>query len=545
MTGLDDSPSGSISSPILPSPYKRPKRSDTPPFTDNPFIDQCLSHDHIIIIASFLHRQGMNALAKTNKTVRRRLTDYYEQMGEAMPHHIVYFLGGRDRGDTRNIDTVTAYDCVTCAWKLTPVTPLKRLESAGCIVGDFLYVFGGYYEQKIKEQAEVDNAVDPYVRPPFAQDETSFVSASVMVRDMHLGEWNLLEEMAIARAGHVALSNGPEILICGGWQGRRFASFLDVDNQAEPIKPLAQAAIFDTETQLWYEVCPMIKHRFRAFGVTVDGYAYIMGGMDPNRQHINHTYPFYDSCERFNFFLRRWELMPPMQVPRCDASCCCLDGKIYVFGGIRNIFNGEVSGEVFTPSEHQDYYQDAAQRESSSSERNSQDAGLPFFSPARSRSPSPNVDFDSRAIKEYSGSQRASSPVSSEVGSPRIPQGPRLFASSRCSSPMMTPRSGSEEYGVWNEVPVCRLREWFYSGDDDVDDFISRVVILGAWPYRGKVFVMITVGPQEGPVPMVMVFDPKRRHWQRTNIDLILPKLVRQSEDAFSNTFAVFPPNTH
>ena len=179
LTGLDSPTAGDRPTlPILPSPFKR---SNTPPFTGNDFIDKCLSHDHIIIIASFLHRQGMNALSKTNKTVRRRLFHYEEQMGEAMPHHKVFFIGGRNR-DVKNVDKVTVYDCVTTQWVQTPAMPLRRLESSACVVGDVLYVFGGYYENKISEQMKIDDEVEQGTAPPYAEDERSFVSGSVIIR---------------------------------------------------------------------------------------------------------------------------------------------------------------------------------------------------------------------------------------------------------------------------------------------------------------------------------------------------------------------------
>ena len=67
--------------------------------------------------------------------------------------------------------------------------PVKRLNSSACIVGDFLYVFGGYDDHRLLEQQKVDDQVEVGVAPPFAEDERSFVSASVMVRDMHEGKF--------------------------------------------------------------------------------------------------------------------------------------------------------------------------------------------------------------------------------------------------------------------------------------------------------------------------------------------------------------------
>ena len=74
MEGLDLGSVGSSPQPISPAgsmpKLSRRSSASTHPLTANAFIDSCVSHDSFILVAAFLHRKGMNELAKTSGVVK-------------------------------------------------------------------------------------------------------------------------------------------------------------------------------------------------------------------------------------------------------------------------------------------------------------------------------------------------------------------------------------------------------------------------------------------------------------------------------------------
>lgn len=294
----------------------------------------------------------------------------------------------------------------------------------------------------------------------------------------------------------------------------------------------------------------MMKGRFKSFGVSVDGYAYVLGGMNPNMQHVNSTYPFCKTGERFNFWTRRWESLPNMHEQRCNAACCSLDGKIYVFGGIRNTFDGEISGEVYIPGEHPDFASNFDYIQPRGSDISDNNCGYAGEVPPAAYAVGASPSFVSLQASSPASCSPYGSEVEFNVRSASPPLGPSSFAmhSPRSSiGSVGSPRSLElvPATGSWQKVPRCRLREWFYDGDDEIDALISRVVILGAWPYLGRVYVMICVGEQCTQFSLVMAYDPKTETWHRTKVDTFPSFIGKKFENQFTNTMVVFPANTH
>ncbi|KAI8490135.1 hypothetical protein Bbelb_322050 [Branchiostoma belcheri] len=91
-----------------------------------------------------------------------------------------------------------------------------------------------------------------------------------------------------------------------------------ISNKLERYNPL---------TNHWEQKRPLLTNRFSASLQPVGGRLYLVGGVTVVK---GHTVVGVDVVDSYNPNLDQWTRLTPMSVPRSEAGCATLDGKIYV-----------------------------------------------------------------------------------------------------------------------------------------------------------------------------------------------------------------------
>lgn len=89
----------------------------------------------------------------------------------------------------------------------------------------------------------------------------------------------------------------------------------------------------------WQQESPLNTPRYGATAVVLDGYIYVMGGVDQAGMILN-------TVERYDTSDGSWSLtaVPHFDDPRLDAAAIIFDGKIYLSGGLDH--DGQITDEV-------------------------------------------------------------------------------------------------------------------------------------------------------------------------------------------------------
>eukprot|EP00808_Paulinella_micropora_P025653 g50786.t1 len=82
---------------------------------------------------------------------------------------------------------------------------------------------------------------------------------------------------------------------------------------------------FDPRTETTLAVAPMLFPRYGCAAVVMDGYIYVLGGIDGS--------VYLSSTERYDARSDSWEVLPSMSAPRATPAVAACNGYIYVMGG--------------------------------------------------------------------------------------------------------------------------------------------------------------------------------------------------------------------
>ena len=93
---------------------------------------------------------------------------------------------------------------------------------------------------------------------------------------------------------------------------------------------LNDAARFDTENSTWEEIASLQEARADAFGAAANGKVYVAGGM----KITTSLHKRLTSCEVYNEVTNEWCFIARLTVPRASGKMACVDGTLYVLGGI-------------------------------------------------------------------------------------------------------------------------------------------------------------------------------------------------------------------
>mmetsp|Transcript_19645 Transcript_19645/g.55240 ORF Transcript_19645/g.55240 Transcript_19645/m.55240 type:complete len:511 (+) Transcript_19645:290-1822(+) len=177
--------------------------------------------------------------------------------------------------------------------KYTGLPPRQRSLHAGIVVGDCLYIFGGY---------DGSNRVNDFYKFSFKASKWSQIAVS--------------GASPSARDRHVVVSHSDRIYIFAGYDGNnRVNDFWQYDTEHE-VWCVVDAALGNPPT-------PRHSHS----GVEYDGSMYIFAGYDGNYRSDFH---------RYNFAQRKWSIVPVKgSVPkaRYRTSAVAYKNRMLVVGG--------------------------------------------------------------------------------------------------------------------------------------------------------------------------------------------------------------------
>ncbi len=108
---------------------------------------------------------------------------------------------------------------------------------------------------------------------------------------------------------------------------------------------LDSVEVFDPATSVWDTLAPMPTPRSSASAAVIDGKLYVVGGED--KRHPSR--PVYDVLEVYDPATDTWTQKASMPTRRAGPGTAAVDGKLYVFGGLRvNLFFDVL--EIYDPA---------------------------------------------------------------------------------------------------------------------------------------------------------------------------------------------------
>ena len=198
---------------------------------------------------------------------------------------------GGGGGTSTPIDTRTSI-----AWTKVASSPIWRCESQKGIVGEKMYVFGGF----------VEGMTGPVTRSD--------------VYDPAANTWTQIADLPTRLTHGATAVDGTKIYIAGGWEGWGVLGQQDYGTR--------KVWIYDTVTNTYAEGPSLPEPRGAGVMVKLDRTLHFMGGTDPQRN---------DRTEHWTLDLddqaAGWKTSIPVPVGRNHVSAAVVDGHIFFIGG--------------------------------------------------------------------------------------------------------------------------------------------------------------------------------------------------------------------
>ena len=182
-------------------------------------------------------------------------------------------------------------------WRITELSPapVARYESAATVIGDRLYVFGGFDSLLVARQ-------------------------EVFRFDPGSDRWDRLRDMPVGFNHANAVYDGRYLWFAGGFVGRH------------PGLPTTAVWKYDVGTDEWTPGPPLPAPRAGGGLALIDGRLHYFGGFDHNQ------YPSPGVSDHWSLDLTRsdrveWSVRAPLPRPRGHFGVAVLRGRIYVVGG--------------------------------------------------------------------------------------------------------------------------------------------------------------------------------------------------------------------
>jgi N-acetylneuraminic acid mutarotase len=230
-------------------------------------------------------------------------------------------------------------------WKRGASSPIARVEAPGSVVGDRLYVFGGFDSQDLTVSRRVDvydPAADAWSRAAdLPLDVTHVITAvdgeRVWIAGGFLGRHpgTAIRDAFVYDAGRDAWRPGPPLpearaagaLVRSGRSLHYFGGFVDRNATSGSHWVLA----LDEATPAWRERAPLPEPRGHLAGAVVGGRIFALGGQfnhDENREDVRFVHAYDEATDR-------WTARAPLPAPRShfDVSTVVVGGKIAILGG--------------------------------------------------------------------------------------------------------------------------------------------------------------------------------------------------------------------
>ncbi len=204
-------------------------------------------------------------------------------------------------------------------WQRMAPAPTMRTEVAAAVVGEIIYVLGGFSKPNLSNftHLSIANTVEAY------QPSTD--------------QWTTTATLP-ARLHHAAAASvGNRLYVIGGFTG----SFLSI------WSPVASVFMYDPSTDTWAERAPMPTPRGALAVGTHHGKIYALGGFTAGGNT--------GAVEVYDPETDTWSSKSPMPTPRDHLAVAIVAGRLYAIGGRinRNYAHNLAVTEVFDPSTDQ------------------------------------------------------------------------------------------------------------------------------------------------------------------------------------------------
>ena len=230
-------------------------------------------------------------------------------------------------------------------WQRAASSPITRVEAPGAVLGDRLYVFGGFDRQELTVSRRVDvydPRVDAWSRAADLPADVTHVMTAVdgervWIAGGFLGRHPgaVVRETYVYDAARDAWSPGPplpEARAAGGFvrSGRElhyFGGFVDRNATSGSHWALS----LDDPAPVWRERAPLPEPRGHLAAAVVGERIFALGGQrnhDEGREDLDAVHTYDPATDR-------WTACAPLPSPRShfDVSTVVFDGRIAIFGG--------------------------------------------------------------------------------------------------------------------------------------------------------------------------------------------------------------------
>jgi DNA-binding CsgD family transcriptional regulator len=196
----------------------------------------------------------------------------------------LYAIGGEVDAGVLNI--VEVFDTTEHEWRAAGAKPTAVADAGAAVLFGEIIVPGG----KLTDG-----------------QPTSVVEAYSPANDA----WRPVTPLPEPVAGGLALSDGEELFVIGGWDGQEY---------------LAEVWAYDPATDRWQSMPPISRPRAHAAGGIVNDRLYVVGGEDGDG-------PLTD-CEFFDSVAAAWNDCEPLITARTRAEAAVVaNNQLYVIGG--------------------------------------------------------------------------------------------------------------------------------------------------------------------------------------------------------------------
>jgi len=237
---------------------------------------------------------------------------------------------------------------VRSCWTSGKYMPIARIEMASTIVGDKIYVIGGYSDKPTNIVEVYDSTKDEwstisplpesldhlaaatyknkiYVAGGF--DEGSKPSNRLFIYDTVLGKWEEGKKMPTARGALTAEFISGILYAVGGDKDPAF-----IAGGYHPYGQTTTNEAYDPATDSWTVKTPMPTARHHHAAAVVGERLYIIGGRY-GLAYADHIFNNSAANEMYDPVQNKWFIMEPIRTSRSGAAAASVNGSIYVFGG--------------------------------------------------------------------------------------------------------------------------------------------------------------------------------------------------------------------
>jgi N-acetylneuraminic acid mutarotase len=212
------------------------------------------------------------------------------EVSAALVGNFVYVVGGFDAAG-RSSPAVERLNLVTGRWRDAPPMPEALNHMSAVAYGGDLYVVGGYSQPGDTSTGAV-------------RDFWRFRPAS--------GKWSAMPAAPLSRAAAGAAVLGHRLYVAGG--------------RSDTLTTISTLAIFDFQTGRWSLGPSLHQAREHVAAAAADRAVWLMGGRALGQGN-------FTDVERYRPGAASWERMAPMPVARSGFQAVNAAGKIVVVGG--------------------------------------------------------------------------------------------------------------------------------------------------------------------------------------------------------------------